>query len=126
MHCTVRSADCTLYDGDAHHVVARSPHGEFAVMDNHAPLLAVLAPGVVRIHGADATETRIVCVGGTFDFSDNRATLLVERPQPVNEIDASGVRNRLSALRSETSADSDPSEEVAYLELLLHAKERDE
>jgi len=126
MHCTVRSADRTLYDGDAHHVVARSPHGEFAVMDNHAPLLAVLAPGVVRIHATDAVETRLVCSGGTFDFSDNRATVLVERPQPVDEIDVAGVRDRLSALRSEASADIDSSNEVAYLELLLHAKERDE
>jgi len=123
MHCTVRSADRTLYEGDVHHVVARSPHGEFAVMDHHAPLLAVLATGIVRLRTADAEELGFVCSSGTFDFADNRATLLVERPVRVDEIDEADVRQRLDALRSEMSAGDDRSEDVAYLELLLRAKE---
>ncbi len=124
MHCTVRSADRTLYEGDVHRVVARSPHGEFAVMDHHAPLLAVLASGIVRLHTADAEELRFVCSSGTFDFADNRATLLVERPVRVGEIDADDVRHRLDVLRSEASTGDTPSDEVAYLELLLRAKEK--
>jgi F-type H+-transporting ATPase subunit epsilon len=122
MHCIVRSADRAIYDGDVHHVVARSPHGEFAVMDKHAPLLAVLVPGLVRLHAQDG-ETHIACSGGTFDFADNCATLLVERPVLLSEIDPAALRDRLHALRSESSAEMNAPDEVAYLEMLIRLKE---
>jgi len=122
MHCILRSADRTLYDGDAERIVARSPHGEFAVMDGHAPILAVLVPGVIRLQAAE-TEHTLVCKGGTFSLADNHATVLVEEPFTLEEIDPVAIREQLAMLQNEESSEGIDPEEVAYLELLCQVKE---
>ncbi|MCK5246727.1 F0F1 ATP synthase subunit epsilon [Candidatus Bipolaricaulota bacterium] len=121
MHCTVRSADRTLVDGNAERIVARSPHGEFAVMDGHAPILAVLVPGVIRLQ-LDGEEHAIVCKGGTFSLADKSVTVLVERPYTLEEIDPDFLRTQLAKLQAEEPSAS-LSEEIAYLELLCRVKE---
>ena len=121
MHCTVRSADRTLVDGNAERIVARSPHGEFAVMDGHAPILAVLVPGVIRLQ-IDGEERVIVCKGGTFSLADKSVTVLVERPYTLEEIDPDFLQIQLAKLQAEEPSAS-LSEEIAYLELLCRVKE---
>ena len=122
MHCIVRSADRTLYEGNAERIVARSPHGEFAVMNGHAPILAVLVTGVIRLQAA-GTEHTFVCKGGTFALADNHAVVLVEDPFTLDEIDPVAIRKQLAALQNEKSSDGIDSEEVAYLEHLCRVKE---
>ena len=122
MHCTVRSADRTLYEGDADRIVARSPHGEFAVLDGHAPILAVLVPGVIRLQAAEREYT-FVCKGGTLNLSGPQATVLVNRPYTLEEIDPVIIGEQLAALQTDTPSEGINSEEVAYLELLLRVKE---
>lgn len=121
MHCIVRSADRTLVDGNAERIVARSPHGEFAVMDGHAPILAVLVPGVIRLQ-IDGEERVIVCKGGTFSLADKSVTVLVEQPYTLEEIDPDSLRVQLAKLQAEEPSAS-LSEEIAYLELLCRVKE---
>jgi F-type H+-transporting ATPase subunit epsilon len=124
MRCQLRSADRTLYDGDASMVVAQSPRGEFAIMSGHAPLLAVLAQGPIRIQ-SEKGENVFVCRGGTLRVQGNETTLLVESALAVQEIDLEEVRRTLAALGEEPAVDSaDASIERAYLLALQAAKER--
>ena len=123
MHCILRSADRTLYDDDAERIVARSPHGEFAVLDGHAPIIAVLVPGVIRLQAA-GTEHTFICKGGTFSLADNHVTVLVERPYKLEEIDLVAIREQLTALQTDEPSEEIDSEEIAYLELLCQVKER--
>jgi len=122
MHCIVRSADRTLYIGDTERIVARSPHGEFAVLNGHAPILAVLVPGVIRLQTAEG-ELVVVCKGGTFNLADNHATVLVERPYKLDEIDLSAIREQLATLQTDKASGGIDLEEVTYLELLCRVKE---
>ncbi len=122
MHCIMRSADRTLYEGDVERIVARSPHGEFAVLNGHAPILAVLVTGVIRLQAAE-TEHTFVCKGGTLTLADNHATVLVERPFTLEEIDPVAIREQLTMLQNEESSEEIDSEEVAYLEHLCRVKE---
>lgn len=121
MHCQLRSADRTFFDGDASMVVAQSPHGEFAIMDGHAPLLAVVARGPIRIH--TDTETRIfACRSGTLRMAGGRVVLLVESAVPIEEIELSQVRAQMIQL--EESSDPARSDEKGHLALLENVKER--
>ncbi len=122
MHCIMRSADRTLYEGDVERIVARSPHGEFAVLNGHAPILAVLVTGVIRLQTAE-TEHTFVCKRGTLTLADNHATVLVERPFTLEEIDPVAIREQLTMLQNEESSEEIDSEEVAYLEHLCRVKE---
>ena len=91
-------------------------------MNGHAPILAVLVAGVIRLQAAGSEHT-FVCKGGTFSFADNQATILVERPFTLEEIDPVAIREQLTALQNVESAGEIDSEEVAYLELLCRVKE---
>ena len=121
MHCQLRSADRTFFDGDATMVVAQSSHGEFAIMDGHAPLLAVLDRGPVRIHAGG--ETRIfACRRGTLRTTGDRLSLLVESAVPLEEINLSEVESQMAQL----AENDDPAsvEEKEHLALLRTVKER--
>ena len=121
MHCQLRSADRTFFDGDASMVVARSPRGEFAIMDGHAPLLAVLARGPIRVH-TDG-ETRVfACRRGTLRTTGDRVSLLVESAVPVEEIDLSAVQARIAQLAEKDDVAN--AEEREHLTLLRAVRER--
>ena len=122
MHCIVRSADRTVVEGDAERIVARSPYGEFAVMEGHAPILAVLVPSVVRLR-IDGVEQAIAVKGGTFSLEKNIVTVLAERPHKLDEIDVDSLREELTVLRATEPLTAAISEEIAYLELLCRLKE---
>jgi len=86
MQCQVRSADRTHFDGQATMVVARSTRGEFAVMNDHAPLLSAIQSGPLRIKTADG-EFVFACFEGTLRVAeDATVTVLVEDAFAVNEI----------------------------------------
>jgi len=122
MHCIVRSADRMMIEGDAERIVARSPHGEFAVMEGHAPILAVLVPSVVRVQ-IGGTEQVIAIKSGTFNMADNHVTILVEQPYKLEDIVIDDLTEQLTALRAQEPLTAAMLEEIAYLELLCHVKE---
>jgi len=95
------------------------------VLDGHAPILAVLVPGIIRLQAAGAEYT-FVCKGGTFNLADNHAAVLVERPFTLEEIDPVSIREQLSTLQNEEPSEKIDSEETAYLELLCRVKESHE
>lgn len=95
MHCRIRSPERTLYEGDATMVVARSAQGEFAVLEGHAPLLAQLREGPVRIKTASGERT-FVCFGGTLDVQAGVVTILTPEALPREEIDIEALQRRAS------------------------------
>lgn len=92
-------------------------------MNDHAPILAVLSAGPLRIQNA-GTEHVFVCKTGTFSLSHGQATILVERPFNIDDIDVAAIRKQLAPPAEGAAADRVDSEEVAYLELLCQVKER--
>jgi len=60
--------------------------GEFGVMANHAPLLAALKMGEMRVT-KDGTSYRMAVMGGFCDVSNNKMTVLVEAAERAEEID---------------------------------------
>ena len=95
MRCRLRSPDRTYYDGNATMVVARTPRGEFAVLDGHAPLLAQLRDGPVRIKDADG-EAAFLCGQGTLEVRDDAVTILTTDVEPLAEVDLDALHRRAS------------------------------
>lgn len=102
-------------------VVATSPRGEFAVMDGHAALLAVIEHGPVRIHAQGGTSV-FACRSGTLRTDGDRVSLLVDAAVPIDEIDPAVVDGQLAALADRDDAQA--VEERKHLEMLRTLKER--
>jgi F-type H+-transporting ATPase subunit epsilon len=79
------SPEQLVYSGEVEHVVVPGTEGEFGVLAGHAPLIAMLRPGVVKILGPD--EQDILVVGGFAEVSPDGLTILADRAVPLAEVD---------------------------------------
>jgi len=69
--------------------------GSFGVLANHAPLVAALVPGLVRISDADGRELRLFVGGGFFQVSNNQAQLLADSAEFASEINVERANGSL-------------------------------
>lgn len=70
------SADSRVWSGEASMVVVRTVDGDMGVLPGHAPVLAVLAPGEVRISPVDGSPVVAAVDGGFLSVEHNRVTVV--------------------------------------------------
>lgn len=73
----VISPDRTVFDGTADMVVAPAWDGSLGILKGHAPLLALLGKGEVRVTDG-SEESRFQVEGGFLQVADDAVTLLSE------------------------------------------------
>ena len=73
----VVSAEQSEWSGEADLVIARSLSGELGVMPGHSPVLAVLAPGEVRIRSGQG-DTTLDVDGGFMSVDQDKVVIVVE------------------------------------------------
>ena len=78
LRVSVVSPESTLYEGEADMVVAPAWDGELGVLRGHAPLLALLGEGSLRVRAADG-EHRFHIAGGFLQVANDVVTVLSER-----------------------------------------------
>jgi len=61
-HFDLVSPETLVFSGEVEHVVVPGTEGEFGVLAHHAPLVAMLRPGILKILGP--SEQNIMVVGG--------------------------------------------------------------
>ncbi|PRY69607.1 ATP synthase F1 subcomplex epsilon subunit [Glaciihabitans tibetensis] len=76
LHVSIVSADREVWAGAAKQVVARTTEGEIGILAGHEPILAILAPGEVRVNGNDGSVVRITADDGFLSVENNRITVV--------------------------------------------------
>lgn len=84
-HFDLVSPENLVFSGEVEHVVVPGTEGEFGVLAGHAPLIAMLKPGILKILGPQ--EQRIMVVGGFAEVNPDGLTVLADRAVPVDELD---------------------------------------
>lgn len=74
MNVTILTPKEVLFEGEASSVFAPGDLAEFELLDHHAPLISLLAPGNVMIDG----KTPIPVKKGMIKFDQNACMILVE------------------------------------------------
>jgi F-type H+-transporting ATPase subunit epsilon len=87
-HFDLVSPERLVFSGEVEHVVVPGSEGEFGVLAHHAPLLAMLRPGILTILGPGQPQ-RIVVGSGFADVAPEGLTVLAELAVPVEEFDRS-------------------------------------
>ena len=101
------SPERILYSGEADMVVCRTVSGgEVAFLTGHAPFLAALDPGVVRVKTPNGEEVAAVH-GGFVEVRDDRVIILSDVAELAKDIDVS------RAERAKSEATGDDEEAVA-------------
>ncbi len=82
LRVSVITPERTLFDGPADSVIAPAWDGELGILRGHAPLMALLGEGRLRIRRGDRTEFFHVA-GGFLQVVNDLVTVLSERTETV-------------------------------------------
>lgn len=77
----VITPSATVYEGEADMVVVPAWDGEVGFLRDHAPMMALLGDGVMRVT-LDGTERQFHVAGGFVQVADNVVSVLSERAEP--------------------------------------------
>jgi F-type H+-transporting ATPase subunit epsilon len=77
MNLEIISPDASLFEGEADSVVVPALDGELGILDHHAPLIAALKAGEVRITTKGKTE-KLPIAGGVVEVKQNKVMILAE------------------------------------------------
>jgi F-type H+-transporting ATPase subunit epsilon len=80
LRVSVMSPERTIFQGEADFVVAPAYDGEVGILRGHAPLMALLGEGQLRIRRGSEVE-RFHVAGGFLQVVDNQVTVLSERAE---------------------------------------------
>ena len=94
---TVRlvTPDRVLVDATAEAVELPSMSGYLEALYGHAPLLAELGAGEVRLHGGTSGDQKFFVAWGFVEVLPERVTILAETAMHPNEIDVTEARQEL-------------------------------
>lgn len=120
MRVSIVSAEEKVWEGDADLVIARSPEGEFGIMNGHIPFLAALVPGRLTITSGNTRETYLIS-GGFLEASggpdDFHVIVLVDEAQHVGDIDPTEAQRRAEQEFARRRAQEGDVDERAEAEL---------
>lgn len=85
------SPEKLLFSGAVESVVVPGTEGEFTVLKDHAPLMAMLKPGIVTVEESAEKKARLFVRGGFADVSKDGLTILAEQAIPVEELNAAKI-----------------------------------
>ena len=78
LHVSVITPEATIYEGEADQVIAPAHNGSLGILRGHAPLMALLGTGTLRIERGGKSTSYTVS-GGFLQVVDNTVTVLRER-----------------------------------------------
>jgi F-type H+-transporting ATPase subunit epsilon len=93
--------DGPAFEGDAEMLIVPGAAGEIGVLARHAPLVATLRAGSIRVHLGDNEILEFASGPGFFKVELDRALALVDDAVNVKEIDDERARAQLEAAKAE-------------------------
>ena len=78
MHLVIAKVNETLFEGEAHSLVAPGSDGEMTVLGHHEPLITTLKKGDLRVHLVVGDEPKIFPIdGGVLEIRSEGATVIL-------------------------------------------------
>jgi F-type H+-transporting ATPase subunit epsilon len=104
-HFDLVSPEQLVFSGEVEHVVVPGSEGEFGVLAGHAPMVAMLRPGILKILGPD--EQRILVMGGFAEVTAEALTVLADRAVPVQEVEPDAIAGEIQETEDALAAAKD-------------------
>jgi F-type H+-transporting ATPase subunit epsilon len=123
--CTVATPEGPVFDGKARSVVVPAADGELGILPRHAPLIAALGCGELRIEEVNGEKGRYFLDGGFVQVVTNRVTVLATTAEVAKAVDPAEAQKRVEALlENPPPAASSIEARAAYQERLRAARVR--
>jgi len=118
----VATAEREVYHGTATFVAAPSVAGELGILPRHAPLLAQLKPGELRITKPDGEVDEIFVAGGYIEVQPDQVIVLAdtaERAADIDEAAAIEAERRAREMLEKRKGDIDIARTEAELAIAI-------
>jgi F-type H+-transporting ATPase subunit epsilon len=79
MYLEIITPEKKVYSGDVEAVKLPGAEGSFGILKNHAPIIATLKKGVVKITDAKKHVENVEINGGVVEVLNNKIVVLAER-----------------------------------------------
>jgi len=126
MNVLIVTAEQEIFRGEAFKVVAPGKAGEIAILPGHAPLLAILRPGRLRIHCHHINIIDEICVdivvyGGFLEAQPDAVIILADAIERAVDIDKSQAEKAVKQAKEQlvSARGKDIDRAILMLELEL-------
>jgi F-type H+-transporting ATPase subunit epsilon len=134
IHVDIVSAEKEIYSGTADIVFAPLVTGEVGILPRHAPLLARMKPGEVRVRSANNEDMSFYVSGGLLEVQPYVVTVLADTAQRARDLDEAAalkakeraeeaLRNRKTDI-DYAKAQAELAEAIAQLRAIQKLRER--
>jgi F-type H+-transporting ATPase subunit epsilon len=120
-HFDLVSPEKMVFSGEVEQVDVPGSEGDFGVLAHHAPLIAMLKPGILTIFGAGETQ-RVVVVGGFAEVNEEGLTVLADMAVPVEDFDRASLASQIKDTEEDVTDATDDAERDAAREKLEQLK----
>jgi F-type H+-transporting ATPase subunit epsilon len=105
-HFNLVSPERLLFSGDVEQVDVPGGEGDFGVLAGHAPLIAMLRPGIIAVLGTGA-PMRIVVADGYAEVNPDGLTILAELATPIDEFDRAELESQIKNTEEDVADTAD-------------------
>ena len=117
-HCDIASAEDSIFSGEVESLTAAGSLGDLGIYPGHAPLLADLVPGPIRIIKAGGEEVLYYVSGGFLEVQPGTVNILADtaiRAGDVDEATAEKARQEAEAAIANQDAEFEYSKAASQL-----------
>jgi F-type H+-transporting ATPase subunit epsilon len=115
IRCEIVSQDRTVFQGDVDIVILPGAAGEMGILPHHAPVLAILKYGVIKVRH-NGKEELFTVAGGMAEVQPDIVTVLADAAENVEDIDM--TRALAAKKRAEDAlAKVTPEDQDTYLRM---------
>ena len=118
------SPEKMVFSGEVEQVDVPGADGDFGVLAHHAPLIAMVKPGILTVLGAGEAK-RIVVVGGFAEVNEQGLTALADMAVPVEDFDRTSLASQIKDTEEDVADATDDAERDAAREKLDQLKALD-
>jgi len=97
--CSILTPEKFVYEGETEFAVVQAYNGEMGFLLNHAPLIAELGTGEIRLRDKDSAMFFVV-EGGIVEIRNNNLIVLAESAVPREDLDVDDLEDELKELKS--------------------------
>jgi F-type H+-transporting ATPase subunit epsilon len=119
-HFDLVSPEKLAFSGEVDQVDVPGVEGDFGVLAGHAPVVAVIRPGILTVISG-GTHQKIIVLGGLAEMSDKGLTVLADVATSIEELDRVRFADQISEMQAKL-AEKEGSELDRAIERLDHFK----
>ena len=117
-HFELVSPEKVAFSGEVDQVDVPGSEGDFGVLAGHAPLIALLRPGVMTVY-AGGEQTRLVVLGGFAEVGPDGLTVLADVATSLEDMDRASLQKQIVEIEQgikEMAQGSELDREIARLD----------